>query len=204
MRLDHLDDRARVKHGPEAIQVTEDQALDHSTSVDMTAHAISEQVVADPRVRRTVTSAARRLAGGGIRQDELVQEIWLEVLQRLRRNYKPGRGAAPEFVLGSLHKWARSARRRLARCGAELPTEEPLSDIAVATCEPVGEAAVDLLDDLHRILPRLTRSDQRLLELRLNGSTWRETAVELDTTERQARRQWVALVVEVRDLGCHS
>ena len=184
--------------------MTEDHTLDLSTKVDMISHAIADQVVADPRVRRTVTAAARRLAGGGVRQDELEQEVWLEVLRRLQRNYEPSRGSAPEFVLGSLHKWAGSARRRLSRCGAEIPTEGLHEHATTGVCEPPGDSGADLLDDLHRVLPKLDADDRRLLELRLGGSTWAETAAALDTTERQVRRQWVMLVVEMRALGCRS
>ena len=184
--------------------MTEDYSFDLSTKVDMTPHAIADQVVNDPRVRRTVTAAARRLAGGGVRLDELEQEIWLEILQRLQRNYEPSRGTGPEFVLGSLHKWARSARRRLARCEAEIPTDGLLEDASAGTCEAPGDSGADLLDDLHRVLHKLAADDRRLLELRLGGSTWAETAAALDTPERQVRRQWVSLVVEMRALGCRS
>lgn len=182
----------------------EDYSFDRSTKVDMTPHAVANQVVADPRVRRTVSAAARRLAGGGVRLDELEQEVWLEILQRLQRNYEPGRGTAPEFVLGSVHKWAGSARRRLARCEAEVPTDGLLQGGSAGTCGAPGNSGADLLDDLHRILPKLDAEDRRLLEIRLGGSTWAETAVVLGTPERQVRRQWVSLVVELRSLGCHS
>ena len=157
-----------------------------------------EVVVRDADIARRVALLASRLAGGGVRRDDLEQELWLEVMNRVRRAYDPARGSVQGFVLVSLGRWARDARRRLRPSPMEAtPTCDPAVLESVPATSRRASGGV-VTDDLWRLRGCLELADQLHVELRLTVSDPAVRADVLGVVPRVERRRWRRILGRLR------
>lgn len=157
-----------------------------------------EAVVADSVVAERVARVAARYSGGGVRRDDLEQELWVEVMRRVRRAYDPSRGDVRGFVLCSLRRWVRDARGRLRPSPVDsAPTDDPLV-LESVPCPPCWQAKGLVDQDLGKLKDQLSPGDREHVEIRLSESDPRACADRLGITPRTERRRWRRILAELR------
>jgi RNA polymerase sigma-70 factor (ECF subfamily) len=69
--------------------------------------------------------------------------------------------------------------------------------------EPTAEAQVEFLDQLEKFLTGLSPKERKILELRMNGHTDREIAVQLGVVDRTIRRLFERIRGQAEHAGFH-
>lgn len=159
---------------------------DRQTSV---ALAI-ETVAADPSIRAHVARVSRRMAGSGVRAEDLEQEVWLEVIRRIQRHYDPEAGTLGAFVWMGLRQWTCEARRRLGRRARGFDRQDRSVDPEALVAPACTETADLARYDLDRLAEAL-EPDQRVhLRVRLESPSPAVCAERLGLSRRAEREAW--------------
>ncbi len=128
---------------------------------------LRQEAAAEAAVQRAVRAASWRLANGGDDRDDIEQELWVQIMRRIR-GYRPEHAPLRAWILAHLDPWAIDAWRRVRRGdlarGIDLVSFVP--ELAVEP-EPPADSATAPSADLARLVVSLTPEERRHVRLRI-------------------------------------